>query len=129
MHKTGHGLPSHYALLMTIAVTTVCWVATAFFGPQTDKAVLIAFYRKVRPYGPGWNMIRREAGISDAEAASGESIPAGLLGWSAGCATIWSSLFAVGNFLYGRTGTALALLVVFVISGVVLLRCVQRMWK
>ena len=25
------------------------------------------------------------------------------LGWIAGCLTIWSSLFAIGNFLYGRT--------------------------
>ena len=31
------------------------------------------------------------------------------LGWISGCLTIWSSLFAIGNFLYGRTGAALTL--------------------
>ena len=39
------------------------------------------------------------------------------LGWIAGCLTIWSSLFAIGNFLYGRTRPALVLTAVFVVSG------------
>ena len=42
------------ALLVTIAVTTVCWVATAYLGPQTDRKTLVEFYTKVRPFGPGW---------------------------------------------------------------------------
>src|SRR6516162_6812325 len=47
-------LPTHYALLLTIGVTTICWLITAFIGPQTDRQTLVAFYRKVRPFGPGW---------------------------------------------------------------------------
>ena len=31
------------------------------------------------------------------------------IGWIAGCLTIWSSLFAIGNFLYGRYQLALIL--------------------
>ncbi len=46
-------------LLITVAVTTVCWVLTAWFGPATDRETLAAFYRKVRPAGPGWEPIRR----------------------------------------------------------------------
>ena len=34
---------THVALLTTIAITTVCWVATAYLGPQTDRDVLIKF--------------------------------------------------------------------------------------
>jgi uncharacterized iron-regulated membrane protein len=34
----------------------------------------------------------------------------------------------VGNFLYGRTGYALSLLGVFVVSGLILLRVIQRLW-
>ena len=61
--------------------------------------------------GPGWTRIRKEAGISDKDAATGgQNIPLALLGWFAGCATIWSALFTVGNFLYGRTLVALLLL-------------------
>jgi hypothetical protein len=42
---------------------------------------------------------------------------------------IWSALFTVGNFLYGRTNYALALLAIFLVSGTVLLRIVQRLWR
>ena len=70
--KTQFGVEfsTHYALLITIGVTTVCWVLTAFLGPQTDRQTLIEFYRKVRPFGPGWRRIRQEAGISEQEAAA-----------------------------------------------------------
>ncbi len=123
------GLPAHYALLLTIGVTTICWLATAYLGPQTDPAILVSFYRKVRPFGPGWNHVRRLAGLPEDDGIPGESIPAAMLAWSAGCATIWSGLFAVGNFLYGRTGVAFALVGVFVVSSTVLIRSIQRLWK
>src|SRR5262249_36798380 len=98
-------------------------------GPQTDRATLIAFYKKVRPFGPGWRRVREEAGISQAEAAATrENIPLALLGWSAGCAVIWSSLFTVGNFLYGRNSLAWLLLGVFLISALILLWVIKRLW-
>ncbi len=130
--KNGYGFGTHLELLFTIGVTTACWLITALITPQTDRKVLIEFYRKVRPFGPGWERIRREAGISDAELAEHarhENIPLALLGWVAGCVVIWSSLFAVGNFLYGRTNYAVGLLAVFVISGLVLLRVINRLWN
>ena len=47
------------ALLITIAFTTVCWLLTAFFGPETDRKTLVEFYRRVRPFGPGWKKSTR----------------------------------------------------------------------
>ncbi len=128
--KCGIEIGTHHALLITIGITTVCWVITAFVGPQTDRRTLVEFYKKVRPFGPGWRSIRIEAGISEEEAArTHENIPLALVGWSTGCVVIWSSLFCIGNFLYGRTGTAAALLAVFVLSGLALLRVVSRFWS
>jgi solute:Na+ symporter, SSS family len=116
-------------LIITIAVTTAFWLLAAYFAPQTDRKTLIEFYRKVRPAGPGWEAIRLEAGISKDEAAqTGDSIPLALIGWVAGCAMIWSSLFTVGNFLYGRYAYALALGAVFVISGLILLKVINKLW-
>jgi Na+/proline symporter len=116
-------------LIITIAVTTVCWLLAAYFAPQTDRKTLIEFYRKVRPAGRGWEPIRQEAGISKEEAAkSGDSIPLALIGWVAGCAMIWSSLFTVGNFLYGQYGRALFLLGIFAISAILLIRVVNKLW-
>jgi Na+/proline symporter len=124
-------LNTYQALLLTIAVTTVCWVLTAFLGPQTDRATLIAFYRRVRPFGPGWTVIREAAGISAAEAAASarhENIPLALLGWLAGCVVVWSALFTVGSALYGRWAQTGLLVLTFAISGTVLLRVIRRLW-
>ncbi len=58
-----------------------------------------------------------------------ESIPLSLLGWVAGCTVIWSALFTVGNFLYGRQNYGFMLLGVFIVSGVVLIRVINRLWS
>ena len=125
-----YSTPGAVRLMLTVIVTTICWMLAAYLAPQTDRRTLIEFYRKVHPAGPGWEPIRREAGISKAEVAkTGDSIPLALVGWVAGCTVIWSSLFTVGNFLYGRTGYALALAAVFVISGLILLRVINTLWS
>jgi Na+/proline symporter len=129
LRKVGVFMPTHYALILTVVVTTVCWLFTAFFGPQTDRKTLVDFYKKVRPFGPGWKRIRVEAGITEGEAkATHENIPLALLGWVSGTTVIWSALFTVGNFLYGRMNYALMLLGVFIVSGLALLRVINRLW-
>ncbi len=129
LRKFGVAVPTHYALILTVAVTTISWMLTAFLGPQTDRAKLVAFYRKVRPFGPGWKAVRKEAGLTEAEAkASGDSFPLALVGWVSGSLTIWSALFTVGNVLYGRWLYAGALFAVFVVAGLVLLKVVNRLW-
>jgi len=129
LSRNGIHFTTSVALVITIAVTTVCWVLTAYVGPVTDRKVLVDFYRKVRPAGPGWTRIRQEAGITEADLrASGDNIPLALLGWVAGCTMIWSALFTVGNYLYGRMNYALLLLVVFAISGAVLLYVTRELW-
>lgn len=116
-------------LILTIAATTVCWIAAAYLAPQTDRKTLIEFYRKVRPAGPGWAPIRAAAQLTPSELAqTGDSMPLALVGWVAGSMTIWASLFTVGNILYGRTTYALALGAVFVVSGLVLLHVINQLW-
>ncbi|MGE3313158.1 MAG: sodium:solute symporter family protein [Limisphaerales bacterium] len=122
-------LGTHHALLLTIAVTTVCWVATAFLTAPTDRATLIDFYRRVRPFGPGWRPIREAAGIpADDSASRHENIPLALLGWFSGCVVVWTSLFTVGSVLYGRWPQAALLLGVFIVSGFTLLKVISRLW-
>jgi SSS family solute:Na+ symporter len=128
--RGGVHFSTHVALIATVLVTTVCWVLTAYLGPPTDRAVLVRFYRKVRPSGPGWEPIRQAAGISREDArATGDNIPMAMLGWVAGCTVIWSALFTVGNLLYGRLAYALLLLTVFAASGMALLYVVRRLWS
>jgi SSS family solute:Na+ symporter len=128
LRSQGVEFSSSAALLGTVAATTVCWVATAYFGPATDRAVLISFYQKVRPAGPGWKDIRAAAGVlpDDGRSAS-DNLPMAMLGWFAGCTMIWSALFAVGNYLYGRTPEAVFLTVTCVVSAVGLTAVLRRM--
>jgi Na+/proline symporter len=125
-----HHVSSDAQLMITIAATTFCWVTMAYFGPQTDRKTLIDFYRKVRPAGPGWEVIRREAeAIDQLPEPSHDNIPLAIMGWVLGCTVIWSALFALGNFLYQRWGYATALTIVFAISGSGLLKVIHRLWS
>ena len=97
--RNGVQFTTHKALLITIAVTTVCWVATAYLAPQTDRDVLVAFYLKTRPAGPGWAPIRRDPRVvASHETGAVENIPMAILGWVSGCTLVWSALFTHRQF-------------------------------
>ena len=119
--------------IIQVGLTTLSWLITAYVGPQTDRATLIAFCQKVKPAGPGWTELRAAAGISDAEIAQENRIGSAFVGWISGCALIWGSLFAIGNFLYSsgdpqRLTMAWVLTGVTVVSGTVLLKTTQQLW-
>jgi SSS family solute:Na+ symporter len=115
--------------ILQVGFTTICWITTAFFAPPADQAKLIEFYRKVHPAGPGWAAVRLAAGVTDQEiAAHADHMGLATGGWIAGCTLIWSSLFAIGNFLYGRTGPAWMLTAVAILSSVALIFVVNRLW-
>ncbi|HVP89831.1 MAG TPA: sodium:solute symporter family protein [Terriglobales bacterium] len=130
LRKFGLFVPTHYALILTVLATTIVWVLTAFLGPKTDPETLLRFYKKVRPAGPGWEPVRMEAGISKEEArATSDSLPMAMIGWVSGSLTIWSALFTVGNVLYKRWTYAAVLFGVFLVSGTVLLRVMNRLFS
>jgi SSS family solute:Na+ symporter len=131
LRRNGIVLGTHRELLATVCFTTICWLAAAYLGPQTDRKTLVDFYRKVHPLGPGWTRVRVDAGVSEAEAAGyakTDNIPLAMIGWVSGVTVIWSSLFTVGNLLYGRMGMTLLLLGIFVVSGLSLIRVIRRLW-
>ncbi|MDQ3950696.1 MAG: Na+:solute symporter, partial [Gemmatimonadota bacterium] len=87
--KNGAIVPAHVALLISVAATTVVWVAVSYLAPSTDRRTLVAFYQRVRPAGPGWAAVRRDANL----APSPDSVPQMLLGWTLGCAFVYAALF------------------------------------
>ncbi|MEK7952312.1 sodium:solute symporter family protein [Luteolibacter soli] len=130
LKKTGHEIPFAPGVICSVAFTTVCWLSMAFLAPQTDRKTLISFFRKVQPAGPGWNSVRREAGVPESTVkASGDHMGLATLGWVSGCALIWSSLFAIGKFLYGEMTMAWILTGVLVVSGLVLLQVIRKLWS
>jgi hypothetical protein len=130
--RQGMEIATDKQLIYTVIITTICWVATAYLGPQTDKQTLIDFYKKVQPFGPGWKPIQLAAGISDAEIAEWnktDNVTLAMTGWVTGTILIWAALFTVGNFLYERWAYAFVLLAISIVSGGVLIGVVRRLWR
>jgi Na+/proline symporter len=127
--RSGVAISTHVGLVITVLGTTVCWLAAAWLGPETDRRVLVEFYKKVRPSGPGWNHVRAEAiRAGFADTGPRENIPLALLGWAAGCTAIWSSLFTIGSVIYGQTTQAWLLVAVFAVSASALIYVVRTLW-
>jgi len=98
-----------WVMLVTVAVSTVVWVSVTFLTAPESPAVLEAFYRRVRPGGPGWATISTRLGYGR------ESIPGGALNWTnwiAGVVAVYATLFGIGKLVFGHLGTGLALLAV-----------------
>jgi Na+/proline symporter len=123
--RLGARVQAHVSLLVTVAATTVVWIAVTYLTRPTDQGTLVAFYRLVRPAGPGWGPVRERAGTGP----SPDSLPQNLLGWVLGCLLVYAALFGAGSFLYGRTGLGLMWLAVFLSAGAGLLRLVPRLWS
>ena len=123
--KMGSTIPEHVSLLITVATTTIVWVAVTLMTKPTSRETLVSFYTLVRPAGPGWKSIRAETGL----AASPDSLPMSLLGWGLGCTFVYAALFGAGSFLYGKTSQGAVWLVLFVLSGVGLLLILPRLWR
>ncbi len=130
--RNGLVISTDKQLLITIAITTVCWLITAYLGPQTDPQKLRDFYTKVHPFGPGWEPVRKQAGITKQQVNEWDrhdNVPMALLGWMTGVILIWSALFTVGNFLYGRMSYAWSLLAVATVCALALIAIIRRIWS
>ena len=82
-------------LLTTTAATTVVWLVVTYLTAPEPAEHLRAFYRRVRPGGPGWRAIVPDA---SADAALG----AGLVQWALGCVVVYLGLFGIGGLVLGR---------------------------
>ncbi len=123
--KLGTNIPTHYALVATVAVTTVVWILVTFLTRPADRQTLIRFYTLVRPAGPGWKNIREATGV----AASPDSLPQALLGWVSGCTLVYAALFGTGSFIYGNITAGVVCAVLFAISALLLTRLLPAMWR
>jgi hypothetical protein len=103
--------------LATTVVTTCVWIlATLATKPEPD-AILLSFYRKVRPQVTGWRRVARRA----PEIVETHDLGRNLWLWALGCAMTYGALFGVGKLLLRQwtAGTILALLAIV---------CGWRMW-
>jgi len=96
-------------LLVTVIVTTIIWVAATYMTKPEPAPVLEAFYKRVRPGGPGWRHISEPLGFGK------EGIPGGKLAfvnWAAGVVAVYATLFGIGKIVFGEWGLGLGLLAI-----------------
>jgi solute:Na+ symporter, SSS family len=88
-----------WVMLITVAGSTVIWLSVTFLTPAEPDHVLEAFYKRVRPGGPGWRTVAQEAGFGR------EPIAGGALAWTnwiAGIVAAYATLFGIGQVIFGH---------------------------
>jgi hypothetical protein len=99
--------------LITVAVTTVIWIATTLLTQPESSVVLESFYERVRPGGPGWAAVSTKLGYGR------ERIPGGALAWTywlAGIVAVYAALFGVGKIIFGQLGAGVVMLIIATVA-------------
>lgn len=118
--------------ILVVFFTTTVWLIVTLSTKPSDEQVLIDFYKKVRPGGPGWKKVVtiavKKGMIQENEADSDWDVPVGLLCMSLGSIAVYSVLFAIGYLIYGELTLFFVLLVVAIISSALLFRFWGRLF-
>ncbi len=112
-----------------VVLTSVSWLLVTFLTRPENDETLRSFYRKIRPGGPGWEAVVTKARSQGIELIKEKDlrwdVPTGIVCMILGCIMIYSTLFAIGNFLYSNNTLAFILVGLAIVSGFLL----TRFWK
>ena len=120
LFNSDNGLFEDYMEYPFVVIVTTClWlIATFITKPESDK-VLINFYSKIRPGGPGWNKVLIKSNIKK-EKSENKALMDGLYAMLIGSVLIYSIMFSTGYLLYGEINLGLFFMVNSIIFGVLL---------
>jgi len=111
-----------HIVLITVAVTTVVWLAVTFLTRPESEQTLLAFYRRTRPSRAGWGPV---AALAPDVRPSADGL-ANLVDWVAGCVLVYGVLFGSGKLLLHETLPGVVLLGVAAIAGGIIYRDLSR---
>ena len=115
-------MPEYMKFPMVVLITTVVWLVVTFSTPAEDKEVLLSFYKKTVPGGPGWKAIVGDEQIE----SEGWSVPSGILAMLLALVMIYCLLFATGYFIYGNLLLSGILMFIALIAAYFLFRIWDR---
>ena len=120
LFNSDNGLFEDYMEYPFVVIVTTClWLIVTFITkPESDK-VLINFYSKIRPGGPGWNKVLIKSNITK-EKSENKALIDGLYAMIIGSVLIYSIMFSTGYLLYGEINLGLLFMVNSIIFGVLL---------
>jgi solute:Na+ symporter, SSS family len=95
--------PASQEKMACVAIATIfVWLLTTFMTPAESVDTLSAFFRKVRPGGPGWKPIAKKCPDVDADRRIGYSFLAALFATG----VVYFTLPAVGFLIFKKYGAA-----------------------
>ncbi len=109
-------------ILLTVAITTVVWLVATFVTQPEPMEKLTSFYRNVHPAGSWWRPVARAAGIPERR---GEVWP-NVLNWVMGIILVYSTLFAIGEFIFGTWIRFVSFVVLAVFAGTIMIWNLNR---
>jgi Na+/proline symporter len=113
-----------YLMLVTVGVTTVVWVVVTTMTSPEPIETLVAFYRRVRPEGPGWTGIAARADLSASHAQGRLYLQ--VVNWILGVALIYGTLFGIGKLIFKEWVAGFAFLLVAVVAGILISRSLSQ---
>jgi len=119
-------------LIIAVLVTTLAWLSTTFLTRPESMSTLRKFYRLTHPGGPGWKKVVSAATadgdpVDLADQGKAWEMPVQILLVFIGIIVIYSSLFAIGSFVYQNTLHGFILLGIAAAGTFVLFRLFGRL--
>jgi len=105
-----------WIMMITVAATSVVWIAVTFLTAPESNETLTAFYRRVHPSLAGWRPIARL--VPDVKPSGGAAW--NFIDWICGCALIYGVLFGVGKLLLKDYTLGFAMTTVGLAAGAVI---------
>ena len=112
----GFTFESHYELVLSVFITTLSWILVTLLTKPTENSRLFEFYKKIKPYGIGWNKFLKNNNIDVKNKELKESPMSDLLSMFLGIVIVYSGLFGTGYLLYGNITFSLILFFLLFIS-------------
>ena len=112
----GFTFESHYELVLSVFITTLSWILVTLLTKPTENSRLLEFYKKIKPYGIGWNKFLKNNNIDVQNNEFKESPMSDLLSMFLGIVLVYSGLFGIGYLLYGNITYSLILFFLLFVS-------------
>jgi len=109
------------SLFFIVFVTTVAWIIATFISGPEENSVLVNFYNRIKPDGPGWKK------FAESNPSQKSQILFNIINWFVGIITVYSALFGIGKLIFQEYFISFILLGVAIISFVFLMFRLKRL--
>ncbi|PKP52034.1 MAG: Na+:solute symporter [Bacteroidetes bacterium HGW-Bacteroidetes-1] len=127
----GYDPSETFKIITGVGITTVAWLLVTYLTKPADDKTLRSFYQRIRPGGPGWKKVVDKARLEGLELQKASElkwdVPTGILCMMLGAASIYSTLFAIGEFIYGNIPLSLMFATISILSVYLLTKYWQKL--